>query len=152
MFNTLTINTHFEMLGINPLTFMDEEVESLNQAVISQGRCKSPAGVEIADNAALKKLYFYLDDVAGIANKLADQFAPPLFDLTRYGIIPRNFAELCIHLVSQKLNEGSHVLVKYQEYTVQVQEVLVTYSPAEVSIDQMDLIGFDETVDLIEEG
>ena len=152
MFNTLTMNTHLEMLGINPLTFMDEEAESLDQAVISQGSCKTPIDAEIANSSAFNKLYACLDDVADTANALAHKFTPPQVDLARYGVIPRKFAELFIHLISQRLNDNSRVLVTFQECTEQVQEVLVTYSSAEVSIDQMNLCDFKETVDVIEAG
>lgn len=150
MFNTLTINTHFEMLGMNPLTFMDEEAEPLSKAVISQGRCKTPSGAEIVDSSEFNKFYACLDDVADTANALSHKFTPPQVDLTRYGVIPRKFAELFIHLISQSLNDNSRVLVTFKECTEQVQEVLVTYSPTEVSIDQMDLYDFKETVDLVE--
>jgi len=152
MFNTVTINTYFEMLGINPLTFMDEEVEPLSKAIISQGKCKTPAGAEIVDSSEFKKFYAYLDDVADTANALAHKFTPPQVDLTPYGVIPRKFADLFIHLISQRLNDNSRVLVTFKECAEQVQEVLVTYSPTEVSIDQMDLCDFKETVDVIEAG
>lgn len=123
---------------------------SLGSSPLTNCACKTPADAEIANSSAFNKLYACLDDVADTANALAHKFTPPQVDLTRYGVIPRKFAELFIHLISQRLNDNSRVLVTFKECVEQVQEVLVTYSPTEVSIDQMDLCDFKETVDLIE--